>query len=77
MKPLWILNDLFVLSTARRNGVAQALIKRSARHAKDTKSKGLVLETAIHNQPAQALYEKLGWKKDSEFHRYFFNLEPE
>lgn len=77
MKRLWILNDLFVLSAARRNGIAQSLIKRSVRHAKDTTSKALVLETAIDNQPAQALYEKLGWKKDNDFHRYFFNLEPE
>ncbi len=75
MQRLWILNDLFVSSSARRSGVAEALIERSIQHARETRSKGLILETAIDNIPARTLYEKLGWKRDDEFHRYSITFE--
>lgn len=77
MKRLWILNDLFVLEAVRKKGVAQALIARSLHLAKETRSKGLVLETAAGNNAAKSLYEKLGWNKDNEFDRYFLNIEAE
>ena len=74
MKKLWILNDLFVTIPARHKGVAQALLKRSEELAKETKSKGLVLETGVNNVPAKTLYENAGWTKEREFDRYFLNL---
>ena len=74
MKRLWMLNDLFVTHAARHKGVAEALLRRSAVMAKETKSKGLVLETGVNNNPAKKLYEKCGWIKEQEFDRYFLNL---
>ena len=74
MKRLWILNDLFVTRPARRSCVAQALLKRSEEFARETKSKGLMLETGVNNTPAKKLYEQSGWKKDREFDRYFLTL---
>lgn len=62
MKPLWILNDLFVAPEARRRGVARALMERARRYARATGAKGLVLETEKHNHQAKRLYESLGWK---------------
>lgn len=74
MKPLWILNDLFVLPSARQSGAATALMERARQLAKDTGAEGLVLETAVDNAPAQKLYEKLGWKREVQFHRYNLDL---
>lgn len=73
LKPLWILNDLYVLPETRRQGVGKALLDRARQHASETGAKGLVLETAIDN-PAQNLYEQMGYKRDHEFYRYYLNL---
>jgi len=70
MKAMWILNDLFVAATGRRSGVAQTLMDVAEQHARDTGAKGLVLETAIDNLPAQALYEARGWHRDTDCYRY-------
>jgi ribosomal protein S18 acetylase RimI-like enzyme len=74
MRPIWILNDLFVLEYARRMGVACSLMKEAERFARETNSARLVLATANDNRAAQALYEKLGWIKDHEFMHYKYNL---
>src|SRR5437588_12811591 len=71
MKPLWILNDLFVRSDIRRGGVARALLERARQHAIDTNTKGLVLSTGVTNKAAQTLYESCGWQRDDEFFQYY------
>jgi ribosomal protein S18 acetylase RimI-like enzyme len=70
MKRLWILNDLFVIPEARKLGVGKALMESARQLAVSTAAKELILETAIDNLAAQGLYEKLGYKRDVEFHRY-------
>jgi len=70
LKQLWILNDLFVRSDIRRGGVGRALLERARQHAVETGAKGLVLNTAVTNKPAQTLYESCGWKRDDEFLQY-------
>lgn len=70
MRTAWILNDLFVAEIARRRGVGQQLMERARQHAQETQAKGLALETARDNHPAQALYERLGWKRDEAFFHY-------
>src|SRR2546427_12571397 len=47
LKPLWILNDLFVRSGIRRGGIGRALLERARQHAIDTDAKGLVLRTGV------------------------------
>jgi GNAT superfamily N-acetyltransferase len=74
MKPMWILNDLFVTPEARRGGAAKALMERARQWAVETKADGLWLETAVDNHPAQRLYESLGWKRDNDFYRYLMPL---
>jgi GNAT superfamily N-acetyltransferase len=74
LQPLWILNDLFVQSNARRGGVARALLERAKQHAVDTGAKGLVLSTGVTNKKAQALYESCGWRRDDEFFQYYLFL---
>ncbi len=72
MKRFWILNDLFVAPQARKQGVGEALLTRSREFAIETGAKGLMLETAVTNLTAQRLYERMGWKRDTEF--YVYNL---
>jgi len=70
----WILNDLYVLDEFRSQGVGERLLKRAQKFALDDESKGLALETASDN-PAQKLYEKLGWKKDGDYLHYFWTVD--
>jgi GNAT superfamily N-acetyltransferase len=70
MKRLWILNDLFVVSTARRSGAGTALLERARQFAVETGAKGLSLTTAVDNSTAQSVYEAHGWKRDQEFYAY-------
>jgi GNAT superfamily N-acetyltransferase len=70
LKPLWVLNDLFVRSNIRRGGVGRALLERARQHALETGAKGLILNTAVTNKPAQTLYESCGWTREDEFLQY-------
>jgi ribosomal protein S18 acetylase RimI-like enzyme len=70
MKRIWILNDLSVDPVYRKMGVASALMAKAADFAREDGAKGLSLATQHHNVTAQALYEKMGYGKDTEFHQY-------
>ncbi|NJB70553.1 GNAT superfamily N-acetyltransferase [Saonia flava] len=67
-----ILNDLYVDKSSRKKGAGKALLNKAKEYCIDKKYKGLALETHIDN-PAQTLYEKLGWKKDSQCFHYFWS----
>jgi len=64
---IFILNDLFVDPSARLSGVGSALLEGAAEYGRRVGALRLVLSTEITNNPAQALYEKLGWKRSTEF----------
>ena len=70
LQSLWLLNDLFVVEFARKQGVGETLIKHAEQFANETGSRGLFLRTATDNFPAQKLYEKCGWVRDDKFYRY-------
>jgi GNAT superfamily N-acetyltransferase len=74
MKPIWILNDLFVVEEARRRGIGEQLLTAAADFARQTGAVRLELSTAIDNDKAQALYNRLGWKKETGFFHYEFEL---
>ena len=74
LKPLWILNDLYVRSDVRRGGVGRALLERARQHAIETAAKGLVLSTGVTNKAAQTLYESCGWQREDEFFQYHLFL---
>ncbi|MER2169608.1 MAG: GNAT family N-acetyltransferase [Psychrobacillus psychrodurans] len=71
MKQSWILNDLYVKKSARNNGFAEKLIKMVINFAEETDAKGILLETGKENIPAQRLYEKIGFIRDSNYYYYF------
>ncbi|MEM9649999.1 MAG: GNAT family N-acetyltransferase [Bacteroidota bacterium] len=71
MKAFYILNDLFVVPEYRGKGIGEALLKHAQVFCSSKQFKGLALETATDN-PAQRLYERLGWKQDLEYLHYFW-----
>ncbi len=76
MQRLWVLNDLFVASDARKQGVAEKLMAAAKQLAEETGSKGLLLETDLDNTQAQRLYDKLGYvKQDSTYHYFLANMK--
>ena len=63
----YILNDLFVMPTHRRAGVATALLDAAADYGQAMGAVRLGLNTDVGNATAQALYEAKGWKQDKAF----------
>ena len=70
----WLLNDWVVAATARRQGVAKALLEAAAAEARHLGAASLSLSTAHDNVAAQALYESLGWQRDTQFREYVLAL---
>ncbi|MEZ4808807.1 MAG: GNAT family N-acetyltransferase [Allomuricauda sp.] len=71
MQPSFILNDLYVAPESRKKGTGEALLNHAKSYCRALGFKGLSLETAVDN-PAQKLYEKLGWEKDEAYFHYFW-----
>jgi len=67
--PVYVLNDLYVVPSARRHGVGAALLEAARSLGESTGAHYLELSTAVDN-PAQRLYESLGWVLDREFLYY-------
>lgn len=68
---IWILNDLFTVPAMRGQGTGRALLHAAREHAVATGAQRLTLSTA-HDNPAQKLYESLGYVRDNGF--YIYNL---
>jgi len=68
--PIFVLYDLFVAPSARRQGVGHALLRAAERLASDQGKTRLDLRTARTNGPAQAVYESLDWVRDERFFCY-------
>jgi GNAT superfamily N-acetyltransferase len=73
MSNAWLLNDLFVVEEERGKGIASNLLNAARQHGCETSSKWLMLQTACDNAAAQALYEKNGWRKETD-HFYVLDL---
>ncbi|MGJ8731808.1 MAG: GNAT family N-acetyltransferase [Cellulophaga sp.] len=72
--PKFILNDLFVDANYRSKNIGAALLQKAQEFCLENKYKGVALETAKDN-PAQKLYEKLNWKKDTNSFHYFWTAK--
>ena len=72
---IWVLNDLFVAPAARNRGVARALMDCARDFAMETGTLRLILETAEDNHAAQALYESLGYARESGERHYVLELD--
>ncbi|MAM29088.1 MAG: GNAT family N-acetyltransferase [Flavobacteriaceae bacterium] len=69
----YILNDLYVSEVHRNKGIGEALMERAKQFAISEGAKGITLETEVDN-PAQHLYERLGWKKDDDKFHYTWEI---
>lgn len=72
MQPIFILNDLFVDSDYRKQGFGVALLNKAKLLCKTLNYKGIGLQTETNN-PAQHLYESLGWDKDQDLQYFWKN----
>ena len=70
MKSMYLLNDLYVKSNYRGKGIGEALINKAKALCEVQQNKGLALQTAVDN-PAQKLYERLGFIKDHDLYYYW------
>jgi len=70
MQSMYLLNDLFVDSDYRGQGIGEALIEKAKQLCITENNKGLAIQTAFDN-PAQHLYERLGFEKDTDLHFFW------
>ena len=74
MRPIWVLNDLYVCTDHRRKGVGRALLEDMVARGRKAEIARLVLETAHDNTAAQRLYESCGWDR-SGFVQFAFGFD--
>ncbi|MCB0461114.1 MAG: GNAT family N-acetyltransferase [Flavobacteriaceae bacterium] len=72
MQPMFLLNDLYVEDNYRNQGIGNMLIDKAKQLCKTLNYKGLAIQTAQDN-PAQHLYERLGFVKDTDLHLFWIN----
>jgi ribosomal protein S18 acetylase RimI-like enzyme len=75
MRPIWLVEDLYVDLSARGLGVGTALLTFAESFARSTSAERLTLSTAHDNVAAQKIYEKLGYQREDHF-LYFHRLLP-
>lgn len=71
LKKYWVLNDLYVLDSARGLGIGSKLLNAIDSYAIETNAKGVELETSVNNVSAQSLYERLGYVENTQYKSYF------
>jgi GNAT superfamily N-acetyltransferase len=76
MRPIWLLEDLYVDVPARGQGVATALLSHAEAFARSTGAERLTLATARDNLAAQHIYKKLGYVREDHFLYFHRLLEP-
>ncbi|NNC51400.1 MAG: GNAT family N-acetyltransferase [Flaviramulus sp.] len=72
MKPMYVLNDLYIDPEYRNKGVGSALIDKAKSLCIDKSYKGIVIQTENHN-PAQHLYQREGFVKDVDLSFFWTN----
>ena len=69
----WVLNDLYVKEQFRGKGAGEKLLHKAIAFSVETDAKGIMLETGKENKKAQRLYEKIGFKRESNYFYYYAN----
>ena len=65
-----VMNDLYVAAAARGRGVAEALIEACREQARERGAASLGWQTAKDNLRAQAVYERVGAKREEQWLDY-------
>jgi ribosomal protein S18 acetylase RimI-like enzyme len=71
---IYVLNDLYVDPSARRQRVGAMLLRAAAEYARAAGAVRLTLSTEMTNVGAQRLYESAGWARQTEFCTYTLPL---
>jgi GNAT superfamily N-acetyltransferase len=71
LRRAWLLNDLYVHASARKQGIAKQLLAAAAAYGREKEAKWLLLQTGNDNFTAQSVYEKNGWQRVTD---YFYEL---
>ena len=74
MQRIWILNDLYVIESHRRQGVAKQLMQAAAAYGRGRGAVSLKLATQTTNTIALRLYASLGYQQDREFEHFSLPL---
>lgn len=74
LRPMWILNDLYVAEPVRRKQVAKQLLKAIAQQARDNNAVRLRVSISASNEIAQRLYEAAEFSEDQNFRNYILPL---
>ncbi|MEA9993559.1 GNAT family N-acetyltransferase [Pseudomonas sp. 10B1] len=77
LKRVWILNDIYVAEDARRQLVADHLLKSAKKMAKDTQAVRMRVSTSSSNKVAQKTYESIGFKIDTQFVNYVLPISED
>ena len=75
LNKILILNDLYVNSTVRKNGIGEKLILQTVALAKELGSNLIRLRTAKNNHVAQGLYHKMGFIRDEILYNYDLTIK--
>ena len=77
LKRVWILNDIYVAEDARRQLVADHLMRAAKKMAKDTQAVRMRVSTSANNQVAQKVYESIGFREDTQFKNYVLPINED
>lgn len=75
MKRLWLLNDLYVDSNSRGNGISVKLIYRAKQLVKDSNACGMYLETEKSNTIGNSLYPRTGFELNNKSNYYEWSIK--
>jgi ribosomal-protein-alanine N-acetyltransferase len=69
--PEWVLENIVVAHSARRNGLGKRLLDALLTRAKETNSDSIFLEVRESNAAARALYERAGFEQTGRRKSYY------
>jgi len=75
LQPQWLLNDLFVEESSRKNGVAKELIKQVEKSAKQQGIFSIKLATSNDNKAATSLYGAMSYQPIDTFAHFTKRIE--
>ena len=77
LAPEWELENVLVVSTARRSGIGMQLLDALLLRARETNSDSVFLEVRESNSSARALYEKSGFELTGRRKSYYKSPEED
>ena len=72
MKPMFLLNDLYIDQKYRGKSIGTSLINKAKILCKEKGYKGIIIQTEQTN-PAQHLYQRVGFVKDTDLTFFWTN----